>query len=112
LRKNAVTAIDALAEAHKKRVDRAFKKSLGDPAAFGKRLAKLRARFDGELALVRLSSRNWPQNPPPRHRGAEAQSRILPATTSSRRTATRTRRAAAAPGIRVLARPACPTRAR
>jgi hypothetical protein len=45
-------AIDAVAEAHKQRVDKAFAKSLGDPEGFERRLAKLRARFDAELTLV------------------------------------------------------------
>jgi hypothetical protein len=53
LRKSAVTALDALTEAHKRRIDKAFKRSLGNPAAFAKRVAKLRARFDGELTLVK-----------------------------------------------------------
>jgi hypothetical protein len=56
-------------EAHKKRVDRAFAKSLDDPAAFARRLPKLRARFEDDLALVRTEfEKMGPETsaPPPR----------------------------------------------
>jgi hypothetical protein len=53
LRKCAGAAFDALVKAHKRRVDKAFMKSLGDPDAFLNRLAKLRARFDHELSIAK-----------------------------------------------------------